>query len=48
MERFLSDKLPGSCRCLDHRAGGIVNLIRGPVVKPLVVPPLIIELEIDS
>jgi len=34
--------LPGS------RAREIVNLIGGPVVKPLVTPPLIIEIEIDT
>jgi hypothetical protein len=39
---------PGSCRCLVRRMGEIENLIRGPVVKPLVAPPLVIELEIDS
>ena len=48
MEQFLSDKLPGSCRCLGRRAGGPVNLIRNPVVKPLVPPSLIVELEIGS
>ena len=44
--QVLSDKLLGSCRYLVHRTGRPVNLIRGLVVKPLMPPFSIIELEI--
>jgi hypothetical protein len=44
----LSDKLLGSCRYLTPMAGSPVNLIWGPIVKSLVPPPSVIELEIYS
>ena len=43
----LSDKLLGSCRYLVVIPGSPVNLIRRPIVKSLMRPNPIIELEIN-